>query len=58
MTSLKTQINLNDIEDNIVTNIFYVEKYLGHTITETYPYIKLLVEIEELHKHLEKENNR
>jgi len=39
----------------MASNIFYVEKELGAYITDEYPLIKLISQIEHLHKHQEEE---
>ena len=55
MLAEEVSVNWKDIEDNIATNIFYVEKELGAYVTDEYPLVKLNFQIDELNKHMERE---
>ena len=44
-----------DIDADIATNIFYVEKELGAYIDDNYPLAKLNYQIEALQEHMKRE---
>ena len=57
MSSLKKQnLDYNEIEDSLVTSIFWVEHETGHMVNEEYPWFKFLEEVKEVSKYLEQKS--